>query len=105
MTGFFRHIFKLFHWRRIGGRAFAGLVLVAVNVPFGYGGAALCTLAAGRCPQWRLEWMAGAAAVYALSWLMLLGGTLLAGPAAVRSFRQRLPAAWRAWRRIRGRRQ
>lgn len=97
----FRHLLKFFHWRRIGWRPFIGVILLAVNVPFGYGGAALCAMMAAGHPDRQRLWLAAAGGVYALSWLMLLAGTCLAGPAVVRAFRQRVPRAWRACRRKR----
>ncbi len=97
----FCHLFKLFHWKRIGWIGFVGVVLLAINVPFGYGGAAICTLIATAHPDQKSIWIAVAAGVYAFSWLMLLCGGAMAGPAVARSFKRRIPLTWRAWKRRR----
>ena len=97
------HLFKLFHWKRIGWCAFIGVILLAINVPFGYGGAAICSALAAAHPEQKSFWIAAAAGVYAFSWVMLLGGSAMAGPPVARAFKRRLPLTWRAWRRRRKR--
>ena len=92
-----RHALRGFHFQRLPLHACIGLILVAVNVPFGWGGAAICAYFGIRShsPAWGIA----SAVIYALSWGMLLLGIVLAGKDTVRTFQQHLPRAWKAWRR------
>ena len=100
--GLLRHVLrKLLQARHYGLWALVGLVLVALNVPFGWGGALVCIFMGARLGQ--PAWYHLAALCYLLSWLMLAAGIALAGPRTVRTFRAEIPRAWRAWRRCRRR--
>ena len=92
-----QHCLRAF--RGLSPRAFAGLLMVALNVPVGWGGAAFCALM-GAGGKSRI-WYVASVAIYALSWGMLGLGLLLAGPPVVTRFRKRSRSAWRAWRRRR----
>ena len=84
-------------FRGLSPLAFAGLLMVALNVPVGWGGAALCAFMGAHGGS--RVWYVAAGVVYALSWGMLGLGLLLAGPPVVSRFRRRCRSAWRAWRR------
>lgn len=98
--GFLAHTLKrLFCTENHSFHTVIGLVLVALNVPIGWGGSAICLFVAVHYDLpicYKL-----AALIYLGSWLMLGLGIILAGQGAVRSFRARIPRAWRAWRRMR----
>ncbi len=90
-----QHCLRAF--RGLSPLAFAGLLMVALNVPVGWGGAAFCAFMGARSGS--RVWYAAAGAVYVLSWAMLGLGLVLAGPPVVARFRKRCRSAWRAWRR------
>lgn len=98
--GFLAHTMKrLFFTQHYSFHTLLGLLMVALNVPLGWGGSALCLLLAVHYDfpiGYRL-----AALIYLGSWLMLGLGILLAGRGTVRGFRARIPRAWKAWRRMR----
>jgi hypothetical protein len=96
-----RHALRGFHFRRLPLRAAIGLILVAINVPVGWGGAAVCAYFSIRAASAseRAAWGTASAVVYGLSWGMLFLGIVLAGKETVRNFQQHLPRAWKAWRR------
>lgn len=96
-----RHALRGFHFRRLPLRVAIGLVLVAINVPVGWGGAAVCAYFSLRAASTggRAAWGTASAIVYGLSWGMLFLGIVLAGKDTVRNFQQHLPRAWKAWRR------
>ncbi len=79
--------------------AFTGLLLVVLNVPVGWGGAAICACMGARSTS--RFWYMAAGVIYVLSWVMLGLGLLLAGPQVIASFKKRRQSAWRAWRRKR----
>jgi hypothetical protein len=60
-----------------------GLFLLAVNLPFGYGGCALSVLIGLKMHRPVLGAEIGLG-IYIISWLMLGLGTLMAGPEGVR---------------------
>ncbi len=72
----------------------AGIVLLALNVPLGWGGGAFCVFFAG----WTRDknWLTAALWVYGCSWLILGLGFLLAG----RSGWQIARIFWRRRRRL-----
>ena len=73
-----------------------GLFLLIINVPFGYGGAALGTYLA-----WRLDeskWLTLGAAAYLLSWVMLALATILLGRDTKRFVSIIIRRKWRAWK-------
>ena len=96
-----RHALRGFHFKGLPLSTTIGLLLVAINVPVGWGGAAICAYFSVRSKS--AAWGTASAAIYALSWGMLFLGILLAGKDTVRSFQQHLPRAWKAWRRARRR--
>ena len=68
-----------------------GLVLLVINIPFGYGGLAAAAAVATATHQPR--WLILGGACYAVSWLMLGAGFYLCGPEGmryVRSLRDRV---------------
>ena len=79
-----------------------GMFLFLLNWPVGYGGLALCWLLAWI---WKSNfWAILVGCFYALSWLMLGSGLLLAGAGARTFFRnicRRKRAAWQRLRTIR----
>jgi len=56
-----------------------GIALLALNIPIGWGGGALCVFLAGLTR--RRDWLLVGLWVYGLSWLVLGLGFWLAGPA------------------------
>ena len=96
--GFFRVIqHSLRSFRGLSPMAFTGLVLLEINVPFGWGGAAICEAMAVRSGDHR--WAVAGVAVYALSWGMVGLGLLMAGRQVQGNLKRRWRSAWRAWRR------
>ena len=97
--GFLVHTVKrLFFTEHYHFHTWLGLLLVALNVPVGWGGATLFLFFAVHYNSsicYRL-----AVLTYLGSWLMLGAGILLAGPGTVHGFRARIPRAWKAWRRM-----
>lgn len=90
---------RLFFTEHYPFHTLLGLLMVALNVPIGWGGSAVCLFLAVHCDSpicYRL-----AALIYLGSWLMLGLGILLAGQGTVHGFRARIPRAWKAWRRMR----
>lgn len=74
--------------------------LLLANVPMGIGGAALCVLLHGLSGKVIYLWTA--TAVYAFSWLMLLGGVFMAGrelAAKIIANTRRKIAAWKRLRK------
>ncbi len=96
---FLSHTMKrLFFTEHYSFPTLLGLLMVALNVPVGWGGATLCLFFAVHYNSpicYRL-----AALTYLGSWLMLGAGILLAGPGTVKGFRARIPRAGKAWRRM-----
>ena len=96
--GFLRHLCRRLFAHRYGFGTMMGLFLVASNVPFGWGGAVVCVFLAVKLD--RPFFYQLAAACYALSWLMLGVGVMLAGRGTVKACREQFPRAWRAYRRL-----
>lgn len=65
-------------------RFVVGVVLLVINVPFGYGGMAVCAALAASHPDRVKYYTVVGGSVYALSWIMLGLGAWLAGPEGVR---------------------
>ena len=61
------------HWFKVG------VLLLVLNVPFGYGGVAACTAFALARKQSCWCWLLLGGGMYGLSWLMLGVGLLLTG--------------------------
>ena len=76
-----------------------GLLLLVANIPFGYlmllAGTAIATFTAES--RWLLIGTAG----YALSWLMLGLGVLMAGPALTIRLKRTVKRRKKAWKRLR----
>ena len=75
-----------------------GLLFVLLNVPLGWGGAALFSLIAAYQQKPFFYKIAGGC--YVISWVMLGLGIVLAGRDTVRAFQARIPRSWRAWKRM-----
>ncbi len=98
--GMLRHLVRrLFFTEKYGFFTLLGLLFVLLNVPLGWGGAALFSLIAAR--QDKPVFYKAAGICYVASWIMLGLGIVMAGRDTVRAFRARIPRAWRAWRRMR----
>ena len=98
--GFAAHLLQLAQWSRMTPWLRLGYLFLLLNVPFGYGGAAVCGLVAVRssCPRF---WGAMSLLVYALSWVMLLAGAAICGQSLARRFAWgSIRKSWRAWRRL-----
>lgn len=76
-----------------------GLFLLVINVPFGYGGAALGVLLAGALNNH--FWLKCGTAAYILSWGMLVLATLLLGRDTKEFATKTIFRKWRAWRKMR----
>ncbi len=74
------------------------LLLLVINFPIGYGGIALFAAISGKTGNPR--WLLGGVICYALSWVMLFAGTVLAGTKAA-EFSRVTKGGWRAWKRLR----
>ena len=59
-----------------------GVVLLVINVPFGYGGMAITAAIAAAKKQ--PGWLIAGGVIYGLSWLMLGLGILMAGPEGIK---------------------
>ena len=98
--GFLVHTVKrLFFTEHYHFHTWLGLLLVALNVPVGWGGAAVCVFIAANYDL--PSFYSISALTYLSSWLMLGLGLLLAVRGTVRGFRARIPRAWKAWKLIR----
>ncbi len=90
-------------WRatlRMGGgwRFHLGLLLLLVNVPFGYGALAFCgAMAVARASH---AWALAGGICYGVSWLMLGAGTLLVGLQAKKVLSHDAKRKFRAWKRF-----
>ena len=91
-----RRLFFTEHYRLV---TLVGLLFVLLNVPIGWGSAALFSLIALHRNMPIFYTIAGLC--YAGSWLLLGLGIVMAGRDTVRAFRARIPRGWRAWRRLR----
>jgi len=99
--GLVAHVLLLSQWSRLTGWLRLGYLFLLLNVPFGYGGAAVCGLVAAQssCPRF---WGAMSLLVYAASWGMLLAGAAICGQSLASRFAWRsIRRSWRAWRRLR----
>ena len=76
-----------------------GLFLLVINVPFGYGGAAIGVLLAGALNNH--FWLKCGTAAYILSWGMLGAATILLGRDTKNFATKILRRKWRAWRKLR----
>ena len=76
-----------------------GLFLLVINVPFGYGGAAIGVLLAGALNNH--FWLKCGTAAYILSWVMLGAATILLGRDTKHFATTILRRKWRAWRKMR----
>ena len=76
-----------------------GLVLLATNVPVGWGGALACTTMAATYKS--RFWGILAGVIYAISWIMLGVGFLLAGKNLVDIMKKRRAIVINAWKRLR----
>ncbi len=75
-----------------------GLILLLVNVPFGYSALAICSWLFLRTGL--LMWTYIGGACYALSWLMLLTGTYLTGKQVKDGLWRDLKRTYRSWRKF-----
>ena len=76
-----------------------GLFLLVINVPFGYGGAALGAFLAGALKN--SLWLKCGTAAYVLSWIMLFAATILLGKETKSFATKTIARKWRAWRKMR----
>ena len=76
-----------------------GLFLLVINVPFGYGGAAIGVLLAGALNNH--FWLKCGTAAYILSWVMLGAATILLGRDTKNFATNIVRRKWRAWRKMR----
>ena len=90
---------RLFFTEKYRFYTLVGLLVVLLNVPLGWGGAAFFSLMALYYEKPFFYKIAGVC--YAISWIMLGAGIVMAGRDTVRVFRARIPRAWRAWIRLR----
>ncbi len=91
-----KHQLRLFRPGRLSHAAYIGLLMLLLNVPIGWGGAAICAAIGAKTEQ--PIWGAISLGVYILSWGMLLLGTYLAGKDTVAIFKQSFPRSYRAWK-------
>ncbi len=90
---------KAFRFIAHGMRIKLGLFLLVINVPFGYGGAAIGILLAGALNNH--FWLKCGTAAYILSWLMLGSATILLGRDTQKFATNIVRRKWRAWRKMR----
>ena len=76
-----------------------GLILLALNVPVGWGGAAVCGILATAYKS--NVWGIAAIAIYVLSWIMLGLGFLLVGKNLIDIMKRRRAIVFGAWKRLR----
>ena len=97
--GFLKHLCRRLRIHHYGFATTLGLLLVALNVPVGWGSALVCVFLAAH---WDKPFFYQIAALcYACSWLMLGAGVALAGHGTVKAVRAQIPRAWHAYRRLR----
>lgn len=84
-------------------RARIGVILLLVNVPFGYSALAICGFLYVQTKNAFWTYLGGAC--YVLSWLMLVAGTYLTGKQVKDSLGKRLKRVYRSWRRFNKRKQ
>lgn len=90
-------------WQRADGlRLRLGVALLLLNFPFGYGSLLLGSMAAIATQNSR--WLFLGTAGYALSWLMLAGGTALVGYEAKDTLFKNFRRKWAAWQKLNQRR-
>lgn len=84
-----KHAARMLRPRNCSTAGFIGVLLLLTNVPFGYGGAAICAAIGVRTKA--PVWGAAGVGVYILSWGMLILGVFLAGKETAQKIKKRLP--------------
>ncbi len=90
---------KAFRFIARSTRIKLGLFLLVINVPFGYGGAAIGVLLAGALNNH--FWLQCGTAAYILSWVMLGAATILLGRDTKNFATKIVRRKWRAWKKMR----
>ena len=94
-----KHYNRRFVRMKMSPRENLGVAFLLLNMPVGWGGAAICSMIAAHNKAPWLHIVSGV--IYALSWGMLFLGAYLAGPKVAKNTKSILPSGWKAYRRAR----